>query len=78
MASQKTKNTAVVSGEELYELKHKETGFFDSKTGFKIVRDEQKPLGETVGDETQKAIASGRLVLVREKKTAEETSETEN
>lgn len=46
------------------ELKDKETGFFDSVTGFQVVRDQQVKLGTTIGESTREAIASGRLLYV--------------
>lgn len=46
------------------ELADKATGFFDSETGFKLVRDQRKDLGTNVGSATQRALASGRLLIV--------------
>lgn len=48
------------------ELKDKDTGFFDPVTGFQVVRDQQVKLGSTIGDATQTAIASGRLLYVED------------
>jgi hypothetical protein len=52
---------------KLVELAHKETGFFDSVTGFQIVRDQQVELGETIGEKTNEALLSGRLLIVNDK-----------
>ena len=49
----------------MVELKHKDTMFFDSLTGFEIVRDERKELTKPVGKATQTAIESGRLLIVK-------------
>lgn len=46
------------------ELKDKDTGFYDPVTGFQVVRDQQVKLGSTIGDATNTAIASGRLLIV--------------
>ncbi len=51
--------------ERFYELKDQTTGFYDSQTGFKIVRDQRKPLGKNVGMATTQAIQNGRLVEAR-------------
>ena len=48
------------------ELKDKDTGFYDPVTGFQVVRDQQVQLGSTIGDATQVAIASGRLLIVED------------
>lgn len=50
---------------KLVELAHKETGFFDSVTGFQIVRDQQVQLGDTIGEKTNEALQSGRLLFVK-------------
>jgi hypothetical protein len=46
------------------ELKDKSTSFHDFETGFDIVRDQRKELGEKVGRATAQAIRAGRLVEV--------------
>ncbi|MCC7308392.1 MAG: hypothetical protein IT173_12565, partial [Acidobacteria bacterium] len=46
------------------ELKDKDTGFWDPVTGFQVVRDQQVKLGSKVGDATQVALESGRLLIV--------------
>lgn len=52
-------------GKKVVELKDKETGFYDSATGFQVVRNQQVELGETIGTRTQEALASGRLLYVK-------------
>lgn len=47
------------------ELKHKDTMFADSVTGFEIVRDERKKLTKPVGRATEVALESGRLLIVK-------------
>lgn len=49
------------------ELKDKETGFYDSETDFKVVRDQQVKLGDSIGRRTNEAIMSGGLLVVSEK-----------
>ncbi len=51
-------------GETEYRLKDQSTGFYDSETGFTILRDQQRPLGEDVGWATREAIEHGRLVAI--------------
>lgn len=46
------------------ELKDKNTGFYDPITRFKIVHEQQLPLGDSVGTKTNKAILSGALLVV--------------
>lgn len=46
------------------ELKDKEGGFTDPVTGFDISRDQQLPLGDTIGQRTHEAIVSGGLLVV--------------
>ncbi|MGE0367216.1 MAG: hypothetical protein AB7Q00_15930 [Phycisphaerales bacterium] len=46
------------------ELKDKDTGFFDPVTGFQVVRDQQVKLGSTIGNATNEALQSGRLLIV--------------
>lgn len=50
---------------KLVELAHKETGFYDSVTGFQIVRDQKVKLGDTIGEKTNEALQSGRLLFVK-------------
>lgn len=58
------KAAAKKSKVKLVELADKDTGFNDRETGFKIVRRQQKPLGENIGTATQQALVSGRLLIV--------------
>ena len=46
------------------ELKDKEGGFTDPETGFDISRDQQKKLGDKIGERTHRAIAAGGLLIV--------------
>lgn len=46
------------------ELAHKDTGFSDPETGFKIVRDQTAKLGDTIGKKTHRALLSGTLLVV--------------
>lgn len=46
------------------ELADKDTGFYDAATGFKVVRDQKVELGDVIGEKTNVALASGRLLLV--------------
>lgn len=48
------------------ELRDKDTGFFDQATGFQVVRDQRVELGSSIGDATQVALASGRLLIVED------------
>jgi hypothetical protein len=50
---------------DVVELKDKEGGFSDWETGFDISRDQQKPLGGTIGQRTHLAIQSGGLLIVK-------------
>lgn len=61
------------------ELADKETGFFDSSTQFKIVRDQRVKLGDTIGAKTLRALSSGSLLLVsgKSKSKAAETDPPE-
>lgn len=67
MASKKKTDAPAGSGDTV-ELADKHTGFYDPKTGLKLVHDQQVPLGETVGEETRLALLSGRLLIVGGKK----------
>jgi hypothetical protein len=49
---------------DVVELADKSAGFTDPDTGFDISRDQKLPLGDTVGKQTQLAVASGGLVIV--------------
>lgn len=55
---------AKADADRVVELADKYTGFFDNATGFQIVRDQQKRIGKTVGEATQVALESGRLLFV--------------
>ncbi len=50
------------------ELANKDVGFFDPETEFKIVRSQEKELGETVGHRTNLALNSGALLVVSQGK----------
>ena len=62
------------------ELRDKETGFTDAETGFDISRDQQVKLGDTIGQRTNVALASGALLLVSSKKAkaADDTDDVDN
>lgn len=49
------------------ELADKDTGFWDAETEFQIVRDQKKELTEPIGTATQRALQSGRLLVIGEK-----------
>lgn len=51
-----------------YELAHKHGSFHDFETGLTINREDQVEVTEPIGNATQTAIQSGRLLLVREAK----------
>lgn len=59
------------------ELADKETGFHDPATGFKVVRDQQAKLGDTVGKKTNRALVAGALLIVGPKAKAAEKPEPE-
>ncbi|MEQ1643677.1 MAG: hypothetical protein ABL959_09565 [Pyrinomonadaceae bacterium] len=61
--AEKKKPTATTTG-GLVEMADKETGFYDPVTQFKIVREQQVPLGETVGEKTNRALLSGQILRV--------------
>jgi len=54
---------------ETVELADKETSFFDPATELKVVRDQTAKLGKTIGNKTNTAIMSGRLLIVGGGKT---------
>lgn len=45
-------------------LRDQETGFFDPATGFQVVRDQEVELTATIGQATNEALISGRLLIV--------------
>lgn len=49
---------------DVVELADKDTGFDDTQTGFSISRDQQVRLGKTIGTKTNRALLSGRLLVV--------------
>ena len=57
--------TAAEDAGQLVELADKDTGFWDPKTGFQLVRDQRVRLGPKVGDATNVALAAGRLLVVK-------------
>ncbi len=67
MAKEKDSN---VSAGQTVELADKDTGFSDPVTGFKIVREQQVQLGDTIGRKTNKALLSGALLVVGGKSKA--------
>lgn len=54
--------------EGTYELAHKHGSFHDFETGLTLNREDQVEVKEPIGQATLTAIASGRLLLVREPK----------
>lgn len=46
------------------ELANKDVGFYDPQSQFKVVRDQKKKLGKTVGAKTNYALLSGALLVV--------------
>jgi hypothetical protein len=61
-------------GQRVYELKDKDSGFYDHETDFGIYREEQKALGKKVGRSTEQAIQTGRLIEVRTEPKAAATT----
>lgn len=56
--------------ERVYALRDTDTSFHDPETGFKLLRDQQKPLGNKVGKATARAVQHGRIIEVRQPVTA--------
>lgn len=55
---------------DVYKLKHTHGSFTDFATGLVINREDEVEVAEPIGQATNIAIQSGRLVLVREPKKA--------
>lgn len=53
------------------ELADKDVGFYDPETEFKIVRDQKRKLGKSVGRKTNLALLSGGLLVVGAAKAAD-------
>ncbi|HEV2762046.1 MAG TPA: hypothetical protein VGV38_03545 [Pyrinomonadaceae bacterium] len=47
-----------------YELKHKETSFYDDQTGLTVTRDQRVKIGEDAGRRTLQMIRTGGLIEV--------------
>ena len=60
----KKEKTANAKAGQAVELKDKETSFYDPETDFKLVRDQQAKLGDTIGAKTNRALLSGGLLVV--------------
>lgn len=60
------------------ELKDKESGFYDDETNFKVVRDQQVKLGESIGRRTNAALMSGGLLIVSGKSKKDEANQDES
>lgn len=71
-----SKQANAKSGDSV-ELADKETSFYDPKTQFKVVRDASEKLGKTIGDKTNIALLSGRLLVV-EGKSGKQSKQAES
>ncbi len=58
------KNNAKTEAIRRVRLADQDTGFFDSVTEFKVVRDQVMDLEDPIGNATQTALQSGRLLIV--------------